>query len=533
MKITRRTALTVAGGTAAALAAPALVRAQSQARDRIVVISDVHIGDNTPTVWYQRAFHEPFVIALFDHIVANAERVHELIILGDFVDFWTYPPERRPPSFAEIMAANPAIFAPGAKLHEVLVALDGRVSYVAGNHDMSVTQSDLDTLSAPGDRRIMLRSGDVYLPAAAGGRLACAHGHRWTMFNAPDARTRLAPLPVGHFATRSFCHMLTKTLLPGQTVADLADQGIPNGVDFTGLLRSVDASIIDTAIDYASRSTGLALDAPILLPSGDTTTLAEAKEIYGGVWSNWVADAGGGARGEIEAGKAALADVRNGTYLAWFAQRLALETGADLAVFGHTHVPVTGLSKAFIDYVNTGFDCPSRADIGKKHPTFVEIDVPSMRAQLKQVTARSGGDYAVEDFDGTNVDTVGGYGPTFDYSTYVAIDNRNGAGDLIRANLPDPEGSYVVAPPQRIARGTTARFWVQDAPGGSGSGGSVTYGGADGRSLTLRFACPTGISSNVASGAPFVSKVGDEAYGAPNEVAARGHPFFVTFDASG
>jgi UDP-2,3-diacylglucosamine pyrophosphatase LpxH len=531
MKITRRTALTVAGGTAAALAAPALVRAQSAARDRIVIISDVHIGDNTPTVWYQRSFHEPFLLALFDYVVANAGRIHELVILGDFVDFWTYPPERRPPGFAEITAANPAIFSPGGKLHEVLMALDGRVSYVAGNHDMGITQADLDALQAPGGRGITLRTGDVYLPAAAGGRLACAHGHKWTMFNAPDASTRLAPLPVGHFATRSFCHMLQKTLLPGQTVADLAGQGIPNGVDFGGLIKSVNASLIDAAINYASQTTGLALDAPILLPSGDTTTLAEAKVLYADVWSNWIAAAGGGQRGELEAIKAALADVQNGTYLSWFAQRLALQTGADLAIFGHTHVPVTGLSHALIDYVNTGFDCPSRADIGKKHPTFVEVDVPLLQAQLKQVTARADGSYAVEDFAGSNIDTVGGYGPTFDYSTYVTIDNRLGTGDLVRGELSAPEGYYVVPPPETIARGTVARFWIQDAPGGAGSAGAVTYAGSGGRSFALRYGCPTGLSSNVASGAPFTSKVGDDAYGPVNAVARRGHPFFVRFDA--
>jgi len=530
MKISRRTALGVAGGTAAALAAPNLVRAQSSTRDRIVFISDVHIGDNSPTVWYQKSFHEPYLVSVLDYIVANANRIAELIILGDFVDFWTYPPERKPPSFAEIAGANPAIFAAGGKLHEVLVALDGRVSYVAGNHDMSITQADLDTLAA-GSRRITLRTGDVYLPAAAQGRLACAHGHKWTMFNAPDARTRIAPLPVGHFATRSFCHMLQKTLAPGQTVADLAGQGIPNGVDFGGLLKSVNPSLIDTAINYASKSMDLPLDATIVLPSGDTTTLAEAKQLYKGLWASWTNSAGGGERGDVEAGKAALADIQNGTYLAWFAQRLGLQTGADLVVFGHTHIPVTGLSKAFIDYVNTGFDCPSRLDIGKRHPTFVEVDLPTMRAQVKQVTAQ-GGSHVVENFDGVNLDTVGGKGPSLDFSTYVAIDNRNGKSDLVRSDLGDPDGYYVVPPPQRIPRGTLAKFWVQDAPGAKGSGGNVSYTRADGMRLALRYGCPTGVSSNIASGAPFKSKVGDDSYGPENEIAARGHPFFVTFDAS-
>src|SRR5690348_1718437 len=104
-KITRRRVLGTAAATTALLAARA--NGATWARNKIVVLSDVHIGDNSPTVWYQQKYHEPYLAALLDHVVERADEIAELVILGDFVDFWTYPPDRRPPSFAEIAAANP------------------------------------------------------------------------------------------------------------------------------------------------------------------------------------------------------------------------------------------------------------------------------------------------------------------------------------------------------------------------------------------------------------------------------------------
>src|SRR4051794_14441879 len=63
-----------------------------------VVLSDVHIGSNDPTNWYQGEVHEPYLVAALDWVVANADSVRELIVLGDLVDFWTYVPSDRPPS---------------------------------------------------------------------------------------------------------------------------------------------------------------------------------------------------------------------------------------------------------------------------------------------------------------------------------------------------------------------------------------------------------------------------------------------------
>ncbi|HEY1411722.1 MAG TPA: hypothetical protein VGF36_06255, partial [Rhodopila sp.] len=123
-------------------------------KNQIVVLSDIHIGDNTPTCWYQSDIHGPYLQAVFDWVVANAASIRELVLLGDVVDLWTYPCEVRPPTFATIASKNPDVFGPAGGLARVLDALGGGVSYVPGNHDMAVTQADVSAIRSPGGRRL-------------------------------------------------------------------------------------------------------------------------------------------------------------------------------------------------------------------------------------------------------------------------------------------------------------------------------------------------------------------------------------------
>jgi UDP-2,3-diacylglucosamine pyrophosphatase LpxH len=522
-RLTRRSVLAGAAVSTAALGAEKVARAAG-VRSKLVFISDVHIGDNSPTVWYQQKYHEPYLLALFDHVIANADSIQELIVLGDFVDFWTYPPERRPPSFAEIAAANPAVLGPKGALARAVRALNGRVTYIPGNHDMTITQADLN---GAGLRQIKLIATDAYFPLGADRSILCAHGHHGTMFNAPDTTTRLAPIPVGHFATRSFCHQLSRMLKPGQTVADLADQGIPNGLDLGGLIRSVNSSLIETVVNYASNQTGLGMNDTIVMPNGDTTTMTEVKHIYRSLWSRWQEQGGDDSTGQLVAIKAALADVKNGDYLPWFAQRQALMTGANLVVYGHTHIPVRGLKDGAIDYVNTGFDCASMPDMPTRHFTFIELDIPTKHAQIMQVSGTSDS-YAVEPYDHAKLDEVVP-SPAEDFSTYVTIDNRAGADDLTLTSSDAKKGYFVVPPPARVPRGQIARFWIQDKIGGAGTEGTAIYQGANGP-VSLRFGCPTGMNGNLAAGADFRARSGsDKSYGTLNDRPHFGHPFYVQF----
>jgi hypothetical protein len=46
---------------------------------RAVVISDVHIGDGTPTVWYQKSVHEPYLATILNYVIDTGNKEEESI----------------------------------------------------------------------------------------------------------------------------------------------------------------------------------------------------------------------------------------------------------------------------------------------------------------------------------------------------------------------------------------------------------------------------------------------------------------------
>ncbi|WP_414545935.1 metallophosphoesterase [Nostoc sp. CCY0012] len=365
-------------------------------KSKIVVLSDIHIGTNAPTVWYQKDLHEPYLVTVLDWVINNASSVKELILLGDIIDFWTYPPHEEPPSFDAIMAANPNLFGADGKLSEVMTALEGKVTYVRGNHDMTITQEDLDKIQNPQGYKIKLSPGDIYYPLVENKKIVCTHGHIYTMFNAPFYDSNpIAPLPLGQFITRAVAFMRSQQLKPGETVADLKDSGDPGGWDiFPGIVEEIKKVIPDLLsgsnpqvslsgliLDVIARSTQMSETQTIKLAHGQETTLQEGKSIYANLWTQWK-----NKEGKSDAIKAIVADINlHDVYLAWFAQKLAHQQSAELVVMGHTHKPISGIKDFPIQYVNTGFNCPSKPDMGKKHPTFVQIDVEKSQGEIWQI----------------------------------------------------------------------------------------------------------------------------------------------------
>lgn len=372
-------------------------------KNKIIVLSDIHIGTNVSTVWYQKDIHEPYLVTILDWIVENANSIQELILLGDVVDFWTYPPEEEPPGFDKIIKANPALFDEDGKLSRVLTALDGKVTYVHGNHDMSITQADLDKIKNSQGYKIRLHSEDIYYPKSNGSKeIACTHGHIYTMFNAPylpepNVNNPIAPLPLGQLITRSVAFERSKELANGQNVAQLKDSGDPDSKKLLSsalpdlekaiipLLRGENPhlSIPEIILNTISRATGMSETQVIKLPGGKKTTLEEGKKIYANLWSQWQKK-----EGTSNAIKSILADTAlDDGFLGGFAQKLAQDVGAKLVVMGHTHKPISGIVGSPTGYVNTGFNCPSTVDLANnsKNATFVEIDIEACQAKVLKV----------------------------------------------------------------------------------------------------------------------------------------------------
>ncbi len=508
---------------------------------KIVVLSDIHIGDGGPTCWYQSAVHERHLLGILEWVIDHRDEVRELVLLGDVVDLWTYPFGQRPPEFAAIVAANPRLFGAHGAFSQVLDALDGAVTWIPGNHDMGITPAEAAIIRSQRGHTLRLIDGLLYQPLGPDPRVLMSHGHHHTLFNAFDPHSPWAGLPSGHFVTRAVAEHWHRQLAPGQTVADLPGQGSPNGLDLTGMagaLAGLDGSlVIGMLLDYLVATLDISDDDPILMPDGTTATLADARGAYHDVWSRWADSEGGGKQGQLDAARAADGDAME--RLGWFAQADGFTYGADVVVMGHTHGAVERLANSTVGYVNAGFECPSAADLDDRPITFAVVDVG--KAVNGDVSAQVAGEvWEAVDVSGTivcrptsgRVEDISRFG-TMDFSTYVDIDNRGGGTDLVLIEATVTSGRFVNEPGASIAAGSRQRVWVADNLGPFGSDVELRYRRPDGTELTIEASCPTGLMPNrCTSSVTFVARSGTSDWGAPNAVRRTGHPLFVFIDAA-
>lgn len=497
------------------------------------VLSDVHIGNDKMTCWYQKSYHEPYLIAVLDHLLQNKAEIDEVILLGDLFDFWTYAAEDDLPSLDDILNANPNIFGLNGKLTQVVEALPGKVKYLRGNHDINITQADLNKI--PGKNKIQLIP-DVYVK----GDVLYMHGHLYTIFNAPDVTGH--GLPVGHFVTRSIMHKIKKD---GKPAFELPGQGSPSGVGFLLSDKLLQAtSLTDVMLDGITNwANKMSPDMPIKLFNHQQKSINQAKADYANLRPMWLAQYGGGKYAELTVIKSILADAKD-YYMGWFAQKAALEQGVNLVVMGHTHIPKLGLVEAAANYVNSGFMCPAKPDVdqGKAKFTFAVIDHPAGKDSQPKLYAvvKQGATYQLAETPAPPAriidpptDVISDLIPRGeDFSCYVSMVNQTGQ-ELRRDQVNAAQGVYVVKPPEKLAVGQKAGFWIQDYPYDPrdvvphGSEGSVVYTTPSGGRINLFFDCPTGTFKNSCSGATFETKSGSGNW--QNQVVEGGHPFFVRF----
>ena len=188
--------------------------------NKIAVISDVHIGRRDEVTkqgigWFKGLY--PGFLNIMLYKVAYDKRIQTLVLLGDFFDTWLCPPEAVPyKNVAEVINAwKKAPFMPALKK---CMELCPNVMYIPGNHDMGVTQEDLDALSFGSNKIKLCTPGDYNSTEANPVRLFAEntsytvntiihfeHGNACDLFNAPvspsDTDT-LQGLSFGYYVTR-------------------------------------------------------------------------------------------------------------------------------------------------------------------------------------------------------------------------------------------------------------------------------------------------------------------------------------------
>ncbi len=169
-------------------------------RNRIVFISDLHMNVDASYSWLNKHTGD---LATFLEDLYSRDDVAELVILGDLLDDWVCPVEDVPNTFFRILNADHNKYIK-KNLRALCLKEDIKVTYVVGNHDMLSFMEDNKSViqdAFPGLNIISDSPGMGFY--TKDNVIWAEHGHRYTMFNAPDTWSRVGShLPLGYFISR-------------------------------------------------------------------------------------------------------------------------------------------------------------------------------------------------------------------------------------------------------------------------------------------------------------------------------------------
>ena len=174
----------------------------------VVITSDWHIGDarSAKLGWSSVTKNNARIAKFLQSLYDTKDEWDVLVLNGDIFEFWRSPADTYMQAdedgnimstaqyIKQIVAYNQSVFDNLQKLRDA----GKEIVYLNGNHDMSLTTSDIEE-ALPGLFNLQYITADapglgLYEPVQ---NLAIEHGHRYEYFNAPDplVRNNLPSLP--------------------------------------------------------------------------------------------------------------------------------------------------------------------------------------------------------------------------------------------------------------------------------------------------------------------------------------------------
>lgn len=229
-------------------------------RDKVVVISDIHLGADLS---YSECVAHRARLAEFILEAGSSMSVEELVIAGDLFDEWYIPSRDNTYGTADQRAfllkmaeANKDVFD---ALRSVINEKKVKVTYVYGNHDLLVPEQIISEL-LPGIHVIQdnERQGvGTYYPAIYP-CVAIEHCHRYDFFSAPDpySNQNIANgtiLPPGYFFSRvavnsvlDFPQKGEETKVPVVVLKEPADESQQNRFTYYQVWKTAFEQVIPT-----------------------------------------------------------------------------------------------------------------------------------------------------------------------------------------------------------------------------------------------------------------------------------------------
>lgn len=308
--------------------------------NRRIFISDIHMGDERsvgvssghpyPYGWLQKNITK---LTNFLHDQLDAQDVGQVVILGDLFDQWVIPADLDPLPRLDEICNNPA----NKGIIDNLKKLAGssKLSYVPGNHDMSVCPKDIGGMKKfmektfPGIHFIC--KDDQPTGVYREGKLVAEHGNMYCLFNAPDTWTNLESsfLPLGYFISRMVAYKVAQT---GQSENYLDILG-----EFIDVFKEKPNFIYDLFLAVAADA-GLDKSDKINMRNISgfpaSITIDEVANKYMELMDDW-------DKNHDKIGSHIAIEGDSFLGLSWAAYRVYLGPGTDpdinIAIFGHTH----------------------------------------------------------------------------------------------------------------------------------------------------------------------------------------------------
>jgi UDP-2,3-diacylglucosamine pyrophosphatase LpxH len=305
-----------------------------------IFISDIHLGDARsfggahPYGWCRSNIPH---LADFLSEQVSAPEAPEVVILGDLFDEWVIPTDLDPlDSFQAICDDSDNLPVINALR---LLAAGGRLTYVPGNHDMTLSIADpagthqfmktafpgIHNGSDPGLADGVYRSG----------KLAAEHGNRYTLFNASDTWTNPPSLlPIGYFISRLVAYKVSRT---------------GTAEDFHDILRKFimklkgNLNFVKDLFDAVAQDAGLNDASPIDMKgiAGFPGTVGGIGSLYEQLIEEWKKH-----RPDIDWEMAVIGDVGDLHPAAIHVYFSIFGSGQNIVIFGHTHK--ADLKKSYI-----------------------------------------------------------------------------------------------------------------------------------------------------------------------------------------
>jgi len=321
-----------------------------------IFLSDIHMGPRREPVppsfaydWLSKGEAERLA-SFLEYIKDSESAGTEVVLVGDALDNWICPYDEEPPAFKEIFEANPEVVA-GIK---GLLDKGMKVTFLEGNHDMYLSQADLDAAFGSYDNLKCLES---YSERG----VHAEHGHSFDPFNLKAQGGVNKDLPLGYFISR--------VVATRQANKDVSKEPVYKIVKNAAATFVSGGSLAVSVFDAIREDAGVNKNAAFVMPGGGVVTVAEVRDAY--------------KKTRVELSVVDLMAKAETLSLA--------DDDVRLVIFGHTHgkvlVPLDLENEAEpLTSPYTKVYANSGTWIEGKAPTYIEVDLDKRDSRLNYVS---------------------------------------------------------------------------------------------------------------------------------------------------